>query len=92
MKRDELLRNAIKTYGEDAQILMVFEEMAELQKEICKRARGKDNAVLIAEEIADVRIMLDQLEIICNLDGLIDAVEDMKLVRLAKRLGVVYGE
>lgn len=92
MTRAELLHHAIKVYGEESQILMVFEEMSELQKEICKRARGKDNAVLIAEEIADVRIMLDQLEIICDLDGLIDCVEDAKLKRLAERLGVRYGE
>ena len=45
---------------------MMFEEMAELQKELCKNARGKDNRAEIAEEIADVHIMLDQMEILPN--------------------------
>ena len=31
---------ALEKWGADAQTLMVFEEMAELQKELCKNARG----------------------------------------------------
>ena len=55
---------ALALWGAEAQTLMMFEEMAELQKELCKNARGKDNRAEIAEEIADVRIMLDQMEIL----------------------------
>ena len=47
--------------GPDAQTLMAFEEMAELQKELCKHARGKHNRSAVAEEIADVQIMLEQM-------------------------------
>ncbi len=50
----EILKRAVETYGAQAQTLMVFEEMSELQKELCKHARGKDNREAIAEEIADV--------------------------------------
>lgn len=58
-KRSEAIcRRALKTYGADAQITMVFEEMAELQKELCKHARVSDNKAHIAEEIADCLIML----------------------------------
>lgn len=57
-------RAALALWGAEAQTLMMFEEMAELQKELCKNARGKDNRAEIAEEIADVRIMLDQMEIL----------------------------
>ena len=49
------------------QILMVFEEMAELQKELCKYLRNgeSDEAVCrVAEEIADVGIMLDQMKLL----------------------------
>jgi hypothetical protein len=90
MNKDELLRHAIDTYGKESQIKMVFEEMAELQKEICKNGRGKDNALLIAEEIADVRIMLDQLDIIfdCKIHSF--AMRHAKLMRLAEKLGTTY--
>lgn len=46
---------------------MLLEEMAELQKEICKAWRGKDNEVEIAEEVADVEIMLEQIKLISAL-------------------------
>ena len=42
-------------------IHIFFEEMSELQKELCKHDRGKDNREAIAEEIADVQIMLEQM-------------------------------
>ena len=34
---------AIDSYGAQSQTLMVMEEMSELQKELCKHARGRDN-------------------------------------------------
>ena len=54
MNEKELYRLALSKYGPDAQTIMVFEEMAELQKELCKHARGANNKEYIAEEIADV--------------------------------------
>ena len=39
----EILSAALKTYGAEAQTLMVMEEMSELTKELCKTARGADN-------------------------------------------------
>ncbi len=60
----EILSDALKTYGAEAQTLMVMEEMSELTKELCKHARGADNTDAIAEEIADVYIMLNQMEIL----------------------------
>lgn len=81
-----ILQAAIAKYVEDAQTKMVLEEMSELQKEICKRWRGKDNLPEIAEEIADVEIMLDQLKLML---GVVDAVQEYraeKLERLDQRL------
>lgn len=82
----KLYRLAISTFGPDAQTLMMFEEMSELQKELCKHARGKDNREAIAEEIADVQIMLEQM---IELHGCKDAVlcyKRHKLERLAERI------
>lgn len=85
---------ALRIYGAQSQITMVFEEMAELQKELCKFLRGDVDAEAlsrIAEEIADVEIMLDQmkLEFKCS-----DAVEEwraQKVARLRERLEVLGG-
>ena len=82
----DLLSLAIKTWGEDAQLKMVLEEMSELQKEICKRWRGKDNAAAIAEEIADVEIMLEQLKMMLYIDSDVKTLRAQKLKRLAERL------
>lgn len=92
LKNRALYRLAISTYGPEAQTLMVFEEMAELQKELCKHARGTDNREAIAEEIADVQIMLEQM---IELHGCADAVlcyKRHKLERLAERIEHLKGE
>ena len=58
-----VLKRALHTWGEQAQMMMVVEEMSELMKEILKNVnRGKDNLAEIIEETADVEIMLEQLK------------------------------
>lgn len=60
----KVLQRALDTYGSTLQIAMVFEEMSELQKELCKYLRGKYSSANIAEEIADVEIMLEQMKML----------------------------
>ena len=79
---------AIHTFGEEYQEEVAVEEMAELTKEICKNWRGKDNRAAIAEEIADVTIMLEQLRIIFKADEVVDLHVDMKIRRAAEKLGL----
>lgn len=63
----DIFINAIDQWGEPSQIIMVIEELAELQKELCKAFRKDDyNYNLIMKEMADVIIMLGQLFIIMN--------------------------
>jgi len=89
-ERSTLLKRAITTYGTRAQADMAVEEMAELTKAICKTRRAQPGPELAAavenvvEEIADVRIMLDQLCVIYGVDT--SEVEEAKLHRLAGRL------
>lgn len=73
-------------------MLMVFEEMSELQKELCKYARGAKNREHIAEEIADVRIMLEQMETFYECESLVQFYKDKKIERLKERLGIVEDE
>jgi NTP pyrophosphatase (non-canonical NTP hydrolase) len=66
MVADYICHGALTLWGEDAQLDMVIEEMAELTKAILKYKRcspaDKGAAMVdIAEEHADVNIMLDQL-------------------------------
>lgn len=91
MSKTELYRLALSTYGAQAQTMMVMEEMAELQKELCKHARGKENRAQIAEEIADVQIMLEQMELLHDCAGLVAGFKEQKLDRLEKRLRGVDG-
>ena len=86
MHEMSLLQRAIAKWGEDAQMKMVLEEMSELQKEICKLWRGKDNRDAIAEEVADVVIMLDQLELMLDIQYQVEQYRQKKLRRLQKRL------
>lgn len=81
-----ILQKAIETYGEESQTKMVLEEMSELQKEICKRWRGADNRDAIADEVADVEIMLRQLKIMLDLDHSVQQHKRAKLIRLQERL------
>lgn len=86
MHEMSLLQRAIAKWGEDAQMKMVLEEMSELQKEICKMWRGKDNRDAIAEEVADVEIMLDQLKLMLDIPYQVEQHRQNKLQRLQERL------
>ena len=81
-----IYESALKKYGKENQTRMMFEEMAELQKELCKEARGEDNTDAIAEEIADVKIMLEQMIILHNCKDMVEMQMKRKLQRLKERL------
>lgn len=80
------LRRALDTYGAEKQTMMMFEEMAELQKALCKNLRGQDNRENVAEELADVKIMMAQMMMLHNCADLVDEYVAIKLDRLNKRL------
>lgn len=82
----EVLQRALDTYGSALQIVVMMEEMSELQKELCKYLRGKYSPANIAEEIADVEIMLEQMKMLfCCADDVHD-VRRRKVERLKERL------
>lgn len=79
-------RLAVQKFGQESQIGMLFEEMAELQDAVCKQRRGRDSVDHIAEEIADVEIMLEQLKEIFHCHKLASQKRFGKIGRLRKRL------
>lgn len=76
-----LCTQAVKHFGSESQTMMCIEEMAELQKELCKHSRGRNNYYDIAEEIADVQIMLEQMIILFDCR---ETVEDWKFAKLMR--------
>ena len=83
-----VLRNALAHWGPEAQTFMVMEEMAELQKELCKWLRGQGYAEHIAEEIADVQIMLEQMIILHGCAPMVMDYRHKKISRLEERLNM----
>ena len=78
--RKQILTGTIKHYGPSNQIFKAIEELGELIRALA-RYDDRDN---IAEEMADVRIMLDQLEIMFDNREAVRIWELRKLRRLDK--------
>ena len=86
--RSDIEKQAIETFGEKAQKIKAAEECAELIQALSKEigSGGKDERVLdnVAEEIADVKIMLEQLQIIYGNSERVEEYETQKIRRLSK--------
>lgn len=77
----------IAWYGTNKQLLQTAEECSELAKECIKHAnRGADNVTDIADEIADVEIMLEQAKTALNIHS---DVKDRIEFKLERTLGRV---
>lgn len=95
INKGHILKQAISTYGEDAQVDMAIEEMSELTKALLKQRRAVKNSddvrILttkcdIVEEIADVAIMLKQLLMMYDRSNEVQKQVDFKIDRLGERL------
>lgn len=85
-QRKAVYEKAIKAYGAESQTWKFLEEVAELQDAICKRCFLRDSVEHVAEEIADVTIMLEQLRIIFGVNDLVCECMDRKVERLKEKL------
>lgn len=85
MNEKAILNKAIQKYGVSAQLGMFHEETAELILAINRKSRGRDDNV--AEEIADVLIMLAQIQLMFNIKSSnVRKIRQQKIQRLEKRL------
>lgn len=94
----KIYRAAIEVFGGDLQVAVAIEEMAELTKELCKAQRklfaaemfigdGEiDNHDEIAEEIADVQIVLEELMLLFGIPSEVQKARKRKLERLEMRI------
>ena len=82
----------IDHYGPEAQKVKAIEELSELQKEIAKDLIGQGSIENVAEEIADVKVMTEQLQLIYGIEH--SQVRDImreKILRTLHRI-VLAGE
>lgn len=73
---------AIAFFGDESQKIMAIEEMSELTKELTKELRNRGNVENIADELADVEIMLAQLKKIYDIHETVERHKEFKLNRL----------
>lgn len=84
---DKTFAKAIVKYGVHNQCVVAVEELAELQKEICKAVRGQLNKENLTEELADCWIMTEQIKMMFNItDADINKIVAQKTARLKERL------
>jgi hypothetical protein len=85
----EIAKKAVEEWGAEVQTKMAIEEMAELIVALNHYDRGRITLEEVASEIADVKIMMEQLEYIIDKKAekeLVREQEEYKKSRLAKML------
>ena len=84
--RNNAYKIAIETTTPTFQAGIAIEEMSELTKELLKNTlRGKDNIQQITEEIADVTLMLEDLQVMYNIkQSDIDKIVEQKIYHMLK--------
>lgn len=85
-RSQEIMEMALERYGREAQEDMAIEEMGELIVAIMHLRRERIAVRELAEEIADVEIMLMQLKTAHDIHELVEQIKDIKIDRLEKRL------
>ena len=86
-KNDDLYMDAWEKWGETAQLDMLIEECSELIHAVSKYKRGKPNSLKhIAEELADVEIMIGQTKCALNLRIKSGMYYEEKIARLGRLL------
>lgn len=77
---------ALDRYGVEHQTTKLLEEMGELTSELCRMQDGRSSLDRIASEIADVTILLDQLQMRWQCGGLVQRWRLEKTRRLDERM------
>ena len=95
MNESEIYRQAVEHFGRLNQVIKAMEECGELVQALARWAEGEPVIGNIAEEIADVEIMLGQVKVILGeqYGEYLELKKAEKLGRLAKLIaGEKYSE
>ena len=79
-------REVLETFGAEWQVRKCLEELAELGVAVPHCYDGKDKPGHVAEEIADVGIMLEQMAMLFNCETEVERMRRYKLRRLEQRI------
>ena len=91
---NEAIRKIADHYGLNAQLNVATEELAELIQAIARFRRVDENDMLeleirknlVAEEMADVEVMLAQIKYLMEIDEKVEAIAKYKIDRQLKRM------
>lgn len=84
---EEMINRIADMYGKEPQLVMLMEECGELIQACSKQLRRKDKSINnLIEELADVRIMIEQIEHLYGIKSLVDDEMDYKLNRQLERM------
>lgn len=86
---NKIYKDALEIFGATSQKIMLLEEMSELTKELCKELRDRGNIDNIAEEVADVEIVLAQIKQIYNISDKVKEQKNYKLHRFSQRMAEI---
>jgi hypothetical protein len=86
MSRHELYEAYRQKYGHDEQMLKAIEELAELQVELMAYHFNRGNELDLVDEVADVKIMTEQIEWFFGIDDKVAERVAYKIARMESRL------
>lgn len=86
MTEEEILCGVQEEYGLSYEMVVAIEELSELTKELCKDMRDQGDEDAIAEEMADVEIVLAHLKLIYKNADMVAEWRGRKLRELEKML------
>ncbi|KKL55241.1 hypothetical protein LCGC14_2257380 [marine sediment metagenome] len=92
VSENEIYHTALKKWGIKFQVIMLGEEQAELFKAISKQVRKPTTtrAIEIAEELADVEVMIGQMKIAFGIpDEQVRVWKKAKLTKLGSLCGLI---
>ena len=92
METHEIYRAALETFGVPKQIIKLLEETGEFFEAFGKCLGGRDKVSHVAEEMADVHIMLDQWAVHLGCAEEVERMKRYKLRRLEQRIEEAQGD
>lgn len=89
--RKVIYKKAISHFGPDSQRIVAIEELSELINELAKSLVGKDKRGLegLIDELADSKIMIEQLECLYEIEDDVNLRMEVKITRLN---GIIDGK
>jgi hypothetical protein len=86
MTEEEILHGVQEEYGQSYEMVVAIEELSELTKELCKDMRDQGDEEAIAEEMAEVEIVLAHLKLIYKNADMVAEWRGRKLRELEQML------